>query len=229
VWRNVIQGEAGAWIVAGANVAAVQITPTRVNDTIGYTDAFAMVRRTAERWQLDGTVGYRAGNQLPSLRGTAATWGSVAATLRLTPGIGIVASAGTYPIDLTQGFPGGSFIGLHLRLSARNTAAIRRPRENFADSAVRAFRVERVSGEERRIRVLAPTASRVEIAGDFTSWSAVTLSPQTHGWWSVTLPIAGGKHEVNVRLDGGSWRVPPSLVVVEDEFGGAVGVMLVPR
>lgn len=227
-WRNVIQGELGAWFANDANSAALQITPTRVNDTIEYADAYAWVRRATTRWQLDGTVGYRAGDQLPSLRGTGAAWGSAAATLWLKPSVGIVASAGTYPVDLTQGFPGGRFLSLSMRWSSRKPVDIQSSRDGGLDSHVRSFQLERVSGETRRIRVLAPMANRVELAGDFTQWRAVTLAPQSGGWWMVILPISSGKHEVNVRVDGGAWRVPPGLVAVEDEFGGASGMVLVP-
>jgi hypothetical protein len=227
--RNVIQGDLGAWIARGANSATIQVMPTRVNGTIEYADTFAWIRSITARWQFDGTAGYRAGDRLPSLRGTGATWGSAAATLWLKPRVGLVASAGTYPVDLIQGFPGGRFLSLSVRWRPSEPMDIPQAlREDGPGLEVRAFGIERVAGETRRVRVLAPRASRVEIAGDFTQWDALAMTPQAGGWWTVTLPISSGKHEVNVRVDGGAWRVPPGLVIVEDEFGGSSGMVLVP-
>jgi hypothetical protein len=227
--RNVIQGDLGAWIARGANSATLRVAPTRVNGTIGYADTFAWIQRVTARWQFDGTAGYRVGDPLPSLRGTGTTWGSAAATLWLKPRVGLVASAGSYPVDLLQGFPGGRFLSLSVRWRPSEPMGIPQSiQEDGPRSDVRAFGIERVAGETRRVRVLAPGASRVEIAGDFTQWDALALTPETGGWWTAILPISSGKHEVNVRVDGGGWRVPPGLVVVEDEFGGSSGMVLVP-
>jgi hypothetical protein len=63
--------------------------------------------------------------------------------------------------------------------------------------------------------------------GDFTDWNAVSLGRGNDGWWTVTLPIPRGIHEVNVRINGGSWAVPAGLPRKSDEFGSAVGVLIV--
>jgi hypothetical protein len=60
----------------------------------------------------------------------------------------------------------------------------------------------------------------VEIMGDFTSWQPVRLARQGDGWWTASLPIPRGTHQMNVRVDGGAWGVPPGLTTVKDEFGG---------
>jgi hypothetical protein len=42
------------------------------------------------------------------------------------------------------------------------------------------------------------------------------------------VPVTSGVHQVNVRIDGGEWIVPAGLTAVRDEFGGSVGILLVP-
>jgi hypothetical protein len=43
----------------------------------------------------------------------------------------------------------------------------------------------------------------------------------------VTLPLRPGKYQMNVRIDGGKWIVPKGLLSMSDEFGGAVGLLVV--
>jgi len=41
------------------------------------------------------------------------------------------------------------------------------------------------------------------------------------------VPLAAGVHRVNVRVDGGEWRVPTGLSAVDDDFEGKVGLLVV--
>ena len=77
------------------------------------------------------------------------------------------------------------------------------------------------------LRVNAPRAQLVEVTGDFTNWEPVPMLPTSGGWWAVTLPITPGKYQMNLRLDGGKWLVPPGLLSMADEFGGTVGLLIV--
>jgi hypothetical protein len=49
-----------------------------------------------------------------------------------------------------------------------------------------------------------------------------------NGEWRVERVIAPGPHRVAIRVDGGPWRVPPNLPRVADDFGGEVGIVIVP-
>jgi 1,4-alpha-glucan branching enzyme len=77
------------------------------------------------------------------------------------------------------------------------------------------------------LRVDAPGAQLVEVSGDFTDWTPVRLSRASDGLWALTLPITRGKYQMNVRLDGGKWLVPPGLLPMLDEFGGSVGLLVI--
>jgi hypothetical protein len=242
-WRTVRLGEAGAWAHVGTATALAAVTPTAVDDTLRYTDATVAVRFDLARAELGASAGVRSGSRLPRFGGSARSWGSASATVWMTDWMGVAAAAGTYPVDLTQGFPGGRYATLSLRLGSRRVrrgengrdrawgAADLRRSEGAAalaaDGRVLAFETEPARGGGRTLRVHVPNAIAVEIASDFTGWQPTELTRGEGGWWTITLPIARGTHELNVRVDGGAWRVPPGLAAVADEFGGAVGLLVI--
>jgi hypothetical protein len=43
----------------------------------------------------------------------------------------------------------------------------------------------------------------------------------------VSVPIKKGKYQMNIRVDGGQWIVPPGLLSMADEFGGAIGLLVI--
>jgi 1,4-alpha-glucan branching enzyme len=96
-------------------------------------------------------------------------------------------------------------------------------------ASVAAFQVARDREGKIAFHVTAPGAVAVEINGDFTNWTPMPLTADPHmrGQWSVTLPIAPGHYQMNVRVDGNKWMVPPGLLSMQDEFGGAVGLLVV--
>ena len=82
-----------------------------------------------------------------------------------------------------------------------------------------------------RLRVRAPDATRVAVAGDFNAWDprAHPLRPLDDGWWVVTLRLEPGRYEYAYVVDG-RWVVPPEAdVTVDDGFGGRNGVLEVIR
>jgi 1,4-alpha-glucan branching enzyme len=91
------------------------------------------------------------------------------------------------------------------------------------------FEAIRFGVDSVTVRVNAPGARVVEITGDFTSWSPVQLSASAteSGWWSATLPLSAGKFQMNVRINGGEWTVPPGMLSMRDEFGGTVGLLVI--
>lgn len=76
------------------------------------------------------------------------------------------------------------------------------------------------------MRVIAPGARTVEISGDFNGWSPMLLQSTGDGFWTGRLRLAPGKYEMNLRIDGGPWIVPPGLLPLKDEFGGSVGLLI---
>jgi hypothetical protein len=224
-WRDVKEGEAAAWARTGIASALLSITPTSVDDTIRYFDTELSAGVNLRKVDLTISGGFRGGSNLPTLGGTATSWGSVSATGWIWPRIAVVASAGTYPVDLTQGFPGGRFASLSIRVGSRRFSPSSEPALDVR--ATKMFEVKSVSRTLQTIRIRSQSGATVELMGDFTDWAPVKLDSDGSGWWSVTLPVTPGLHEMNLRIDGGRWVVPAGMARKRDEFGGTVGVFLI--
>lgn len=56
----------------------------------------------------------------------------------------------------------------------------------------------------KTIRLTAPNARQVYIAGTFNDWNATSLpmKPIGNGEWSVELPLTSGHHEFKFIVDG---------------------------
>lgn len=240
-WRTLLLGEAGAAFGMSDRSALVTLSPAVVNDSTRYADLQTALTWKTERADLSAVLGVRLGDQITTLRSSARSWASFSAARQLTQRIGVNLSGGTYPIDPTQGFPGGRFISIAMRFNTSGrraaapvSAAIQTP-EITVDSAVpsvavTAFEVGGDSTGKITFRVTAPGAAMVELNADFTDWTplALTADPIIPGQWSIALPISPGKYQMNIRVNGDKWLVPPGLLSMLDEFGGAVGLLIVP-
>jgi hypothetical protein len=234
--RSMILGEAGASTTLREVAVTLTVSPVAVADSIRYTDAQVSLSWTREKLDLGAVLGTRLGDQLTTLGGTARSWGSLSAVAWLKPQLALVASGGTYPIDPTQGFPGGRFVSASVRLATGRSRQSQSSRASQSQAAVprgeEALSVSSFSAVRDRVgsvtlRANAPRAQLLEISGDFTNWVPVRLEPASGGWWTVRLPITPGKYQMNLRLDGGRWLVPPGLLSMRDEFGGSVGLLVV--
>ena len=226
--------EAGGWTRLGRVTLLGSVSPTAVGDSIRYTDAQLFLRWLGSGVEIGGSLGWRSGSRRPTDAGDRSVWGNGSAAVWLMPWLAVTASGGTYPLDLTQGFPGGRYGSVGLRLTTRSRTASpewegRHGREltNPAEFGIADFEVRAAAAGIWTVRVRAPGARSVELSGDFTSWDPVSLSAAGDGWWTARLPIRRGTYQVSVRRDGGRWLVPPGLVGVRDEFGGEAGILVI--
>jgi hypothetical protein len=247
VRRPVGQYEGGAWVRLGMVTAVASATPTTVDDTLRYTDAAAALRLTASSLEIGASLGIRRGRRLPAYAANERAWGGASAAIWFLDWAAVVGSAGSYPVDLTQGFPGGRYAMLGIRLGTRPVQAGARslmrdrtperaasgahPLDVTRAAGVLAMTLAPVSGGstapgERTLRVHAPAAARVEIAGDFSGWQPVVLTRVGGGWWAGQVTLPPGTQQLAVRADGGAWLVPPGLPAITDEFGGSVGLLV---
>ena len=158
------------------------------------------------------------------------SWASGSVALWLSRRAALVASAGRALAEETRGVPSVRYVSVALRFGWR------------AERRTGAFRVRQTPGEDdggridirggadslRVVTVRLSPAALVEITGDFTDWEPVAMASLPNGEWRVERVIAPGPHRVAIRVDGGPWRVPPNLPRVADDFGGEVGIVIVP-
>ena len=82
-----------------------------------------------------------------------------------------------------------------------------------------------------RFEVAAPGAAHVALVGDFNDWNpaATPLRATRHnGVWSVTVPIAPGRHEYAFVVDGERWIPDPHAPRAgAADFGSANSVVTV--
>lgn len=229
IWRAVSLIEGGGWMRLGPALVVASVTPTRVGDS-SYTDMQGALRLTRGRWEVAPFAGARTGYEGAS----ESVWGGASVLVWLTRHVAVVGGGGTYPIDPTQGYPGGRYATVALRLASQppaiegNRALAARPAvPAIARPNVASFVVRDVTGVRRLVRATAPGARRVEIAGDFTNWRAVPMTRTGDGRWELAMSIPPGTHRFNLRVDGGDWGVPPGVTVITDDFEGVVGLLTV--
>jgi hypothetical protein len=236
VWRGVRQAEIGAWMNRSETTALASLTPVVVADTIRYADLQTALRYPRGVFELGFTAGARIGATSPAIGGSSRTWGNLSVVAWLSRQIAFVGAAGSYPVDLTQGYPGGRFVSIALRFASANTrravAELGSPEAtvpNATPTGSPSFSVRTpVPGSTRReLRVFAPSAKTVEITADFTEWQPVGLTGGSDGWWSFSRDLASGTYQMNVRVDGGAWVIPVGLLSTRDEFGGLIGILTI--
>jgi hypothetical protein len=194
------------------------------------------------RFELAGSVGMRrsawTGGEGPPAGTAFVALGSAVVPLRPVPGLALVLSAGNQFADPIRGAPSVRYVALSLRLrpAALRHAPPKSPPTSVAtldsgDGASAgsgtATLVVSGSGSQRTIHVHAAAARHVELRSDATGWRSVELVRQDDDW-ETTIALAPGTHRVMLRIDDGEWSPPANLPVVDDDFGGRVGLLVVP-
>lgn len=228
--------EAGGWAAFGPTRASITVTPTTVEDSIRYTDINLAAHATVRRLDLSATAGSRSGRQPEIFGSPVKAWASASIVSWITQSVAIVAGGGRYPVDLTQGFPGGTYGSVGLRMAKRvgtasndgSTTGPAPPPPDQPDAPIGRLEFSDLGGSRRLLYLRIPGARTVELAGDFNEWRATPLTRRPEGWWSIELSIEPGAYEVSIRLDGGPWIAPPGLTPIKDEFAGEGGILIVP-
>jgi hypothetical protein len=150
----------------------------------------------------------------------ARRWVAARYTVRLSPLGALAAAAGVAAVLL-----GGIWAG---RRSAASPLADRSLATSIATAApVAAGDAARTI----RFEVAAPGAAQVALVGDFNDWNpaATPLRAGRHdGVWSVTVPIAPGRHEYAFVVDGERWIPDPHAPrAAAADFGSANSVVTV--
>jgi len=227
-WRTSRLAEAGAWAGVGAGTATVRLSVAAVTPAGEFGDAEIGYRLDRGRLELGAYAGAR--RQLAAGAGAASAWAGANAGWWLTDWIAVTAGGGAYPADLPEGLPRAAYVTVGARIaSGRTEPALRThdPDGLRRVSPVRRPGLEvRRDGDEAILTLRGVRASRVELMGDLTAWLPVPFQGGD-GRWTLRLRAAPGVYRVNIRRDGGDWTVPPASTTAADEFGGAVGVIVI--
>jgi hypothetical protein len=231
-WRPVVRYAVGGWATPGSTSLDVALTGSHVGDT-AYADLEATMRWPIGPLALDVWTGAR----MWSRGGGRGVYGEATLTLPLASGLGAIVSGGRYPTDPVRGTIAGRYLSAGLRVTH---ASPRRPAppappptvpqygSNGAFTALVPTVEITLDRGARAIRVHVAGARTVELVGDLTDWSPVTLTPVGSDNWVLKLPVSPGVRRFAVRVDGGPWLAPAGTRRVFDEFGGEVGLLIVP-
>jgi hypothetical protein len=224
--RNPPEDSLAASVSSALAPQVVTVDTPRVAGVANRTDTEASLR-----WRLGVfALELLAGTSLRTSAGPT-MWGSARAMLWLSNRVAIVGSGGSQPPSLMFGRPATRHATLALHFERRRAEEPDPhpipPPPRAAGGAASALDVSDAGGGLRRIRLRVPSARTVELMADFTGWEPVALARTDDGAWTIALPIAPGSHRLNVRVDGGTWSVPPGVPTVADEFGGAAGLLIV--
>lgn len=230
--REIRMAAAAVWAQLGPSLAQLSVSPVRIAGGLDYTDMEAIFRFANARFEASAVGGFRS--DVAGYEDSPSSWVSVNATAWVLPSVGVTAGAGNYPADIGQNLPSARYISLGVRLASRRSIPMVRelPSDVLLPGRGSVAPVLTVSAEGNGLRTLTlrgSSARRVELMGDFTDWAPVEMRPgSAAGTWVATLPLNSGVRHVNVRVDGGAWTVPAGLATLRDEFGGSVGVLVVP-
>ncbi|HEY9226564.1 MAG TPA: glycogen-binding domain-containing protein [Gemmatimonadaceae bacterium] len=150
-----------------------------------------------------------------------ALWGRLSATYSISDRFALVGAAGTEPRRLGLGLPSSNFVSLAFRIHPGREC----PGNDLPAST--SFALQPSGDGSYKISYANPEASAVELSGDFAGWRPIALTKSSAGRWETTLSLTPGTYHLNVRVNGGKWMPPPGLPQLDDDFNGAVGVLVV--
>jgi len=176
--------------------------------------------------ELSAQAGYRFGDSY-DVTPDSRRWAAGSAVIWLTNRVGAVMGGGRVPANPSRGLPARNYANFGIMLSyasiPRKTVPVA-PRT----AAVREFEVRPLATGTQKITVRVGGVEKVEVMGDFSDWTPLLLMRRGRDIWDITLPVAVGVHEINLRIDDGAWLAPPGLPTRKDSYNGEVGLLVVP-
>ncbi len=157
-------------------------------------------------------------------RGTSNGYG-LSAAWRAARSLVLIAHGGKQMADPLRGVPQATYAGVLARWQWSRT-----PRATTVRSArdIEYVLSPDTGGGELLLQVQAPPDAIVEVASSANDWSPIRAVAQGDRF-VLRLRLPSGTHRVAVRVNGGAWRAPRGLVRVDDDFGGASGIVVIPN
>lgn len=173
-----------------------------------------------------GPFGFAIATGTRQMPGRTGVWASARGALVLRDGMGLTLQASQLPADLLRQLPARRELQLGVLLRPWRASAIPVSLPSGAAAATRSFVARRHGADSVTMVVDAPGARSVEVMGDFTAWRPVALVQRGQAW-RLTMALAPGVHQLNLRVDGGEWGPPPGTTAADDGYGGRVGIVVI--
>jgi len=149
-------------------------------------------------------------------------WWQLRAEATVAPWAALEAAVGRYPRDLT-GFTAGRFATLGMRIDILKGA----PGSTLRGTD--AFRAERLGAARVRVTLQLDGARSVAVAGEWNDWMPMPMRRDASGRWTAMLGLRPGVYRCALLVDGARWVVPTGVPRTGDDFGGEVGLLIVPE
>jgi len=189
------------------------------------SDFTGAVRWNLDRFEIAGEGGHRIG-QAADVPSDSHYWGSATFTMWVAPRAAFVMGGGTQPSNPARGIPARSFGTIGMMFAyAQTKYSVPVTEMNLARIAL--FEAKPLAEGMQKIVVRVARVESVDIMGDFSDWSPLTMVRRGRDLWELSVPLGPGRHQINIRTDGGKWIAPPGLPKVSDMFSGEVGVLIV--
>lgn len=183
------------------------------------------------RWEwgaleLSAQTGYRFGDSY-DVTSDSRRWSSASATVWLNDRVAIIGGGGRQPALPLRGLPSRSFgmAGLELAYWPISKGAV--PVSLPHAALVKSFELRPGATGTQKIVIRVGGVETVDVMGDFSDWSPLTLVRRGRDLWELSVPLSPGMHRINVRVDGGPWMAPPGIPVMHGSYTGEVGLIYV--
>jgi hypothetical protein len=189
------------------------------------TDLTLSGRVNLDRIELAGEGGHRVG-RLADVARDSRLWASGTVTMWLAPRAAFVMGGGRQPSNPARGIPARAFgtVGMMLAYAPTKYSV---PVKQMNLARIAAFDTKPAGEGMQKIVVRVARVESVDVMGDFSDWSPLTMVRRGRDLWELTVPLSPGRHQINIRTDGGKWVAPPGLPKINDMFSGEVGILIV--
>jgi len=180
-------------------------------------------------------------------RGVGATMGragsfNLSAAYSMNATTTLIVQTGEQMADVVRGVPQARYSGVTMRWSPRRARALRSALRASADTrtspGVSVVLVPDIKSDEvllqrtegsgtLTVTISAPAHAVVDLAMSYDDWQPIRMA-RRGDVFVHQLALPSGAHRISIRMNGGTWRAPRGLAQVHDDFGGKMGVVIIP-
>jgi len=208
--------------------ALLEAAPPACSRQSRFSDAEASIHWEQGALEVNAQGGYRFGSSY-DVTPDSRRWSAATATVWMSDRVALVAGGGRQPANVARGIPSRTYGTVGLTLAywpmPKGVVPVATPKALL----VKSFEVRPAAPGMQKIIIRVGGVETVDVMGDFSDWSPLTLVRHGRDLWELTVPLSPGQHQINVRVDGGLWVAPPGVPTMRDGFNGEVGILVVPN